>query len=136
MVERGQIRNKELASRNNRDYSKLRFQNITPTDIDCFVELWNRGYWIMELKSEGANLRGGQRLAIERLTDTLTDAGKIAVAVVAIAPKGIENDILAHDCPVGEYRYLKAWEPGKDGLIVIDMWNWWIAKIQESLQAG
>lgn len=69
-IPRGAIRNREYGTQV-RDYSGLRFGNITPTDIDGLIEYKNQAYVILELKFKGCPLPYGQRLALERLCDDL-----------------------------------------------------------------
>lgn len=102
----------------------LRYNNVTPTDIDCFVEIADVGYWLLEIKSGMSLLRGGQRLALTRLIDALTDAGKIAILVVGRAEPG-DQDISAGDCPVIEYRFKKMWRY-PSGRTVRDLWEQWL----------
>jgi hypothetical protein len=120
---RGIIRNRVLATRI-RDYSKLRIRQITPTDIDCFVELQNKGYWIMELKTGKAKLVGGQRLALERLVDDLTKTKKLSILVVAQAPDD-NKDIDAANCFVSEYKWQGKWISPTKQTKVIEIWEWW-----------
>jgi hypothetical protein len=52
------------------DFSGLRFgNNITPTDIDGYLDFQNKTAVIWELKHRDATLPRGQELALERLVD-------------------------------------------------------------------
>lgn len=53
------------------DFSGLRFDNITPTDIDGLMEYHDRGFTLLEGKYREAELPFGQRLALERLIKKL-----------------------------------------------------------------
>lgn len=109
VVSRGDIRFPELASQL-RDYSGLRFGNITPTDIDGLIEYKNRGYIILELKYVDAKILPGQRLALERLTDDLAKSGKKCLCIIASHNTDNPHDkIDAANTIVVEYRYRGQW---------------------------
>lgn len=55
---------------------------IYPTDIDGLIEYHNSEYILIEVKYGNAAVPFGQRLAIQRMVDDFTKAGKRAVAVV------------------------------------------------------
>lgn len=67
------------------DFSGLTTPNspIFPTDIDGLIELWDKGYFIMEIKHNGKEVPFGQRLALERMAVDFYKAGKVSVVVVA-----------------------------------------------------
>jgi hypothetical protein len=50
-----------------KDFSGMRIGNITPTDIDAFIEYKNKCFIVIELKSENSMLSFGQKLAFERM---------------------------------------------------------------------
>jgi len=109
MQTRGSINNRGRAKQL-RDFSGLRFGNITPTDIDGLIEYQNKAYIIFELKLIGATVPPGQRLALERLTDDLEKAGKQTLCI--IASHNIDNynkDIDAANTSVTEYRLKGEW---------------------------
>lgn len=81
-MERGKIHNRARAKQL-RDFSGLCFGNITATDIDGLIEYHNRGYIIIELKWADTPVAFGQQLALERLTDTLTRAGKPTLCIIS-----------------------------------------------------
>ena len=78
---RGVIVNKQRAQQIN-DFSGIRFGNITPTDIDGLIEYHDTVWLIFEVKYRGTQLPFGQRLALERMVDAFTSAGKKAMALV------------------------------------------------------
>jgi len=53
------------------DLTGLRWDNITPTDIDLFIEYKNKGYIIGEIKKTGNEMPLGQQIAFDRLTKDL-----------------------------------------------------------------
>lgn len=105
-MDRGKIINRGYATQI-RDFSGLRFGNITPTDIDGFIDFQNNRFVIMEFKYEGSNYPFGQKLALERLVDGLHDAGKKCIGI--IASHHTNGDIDCSNCKVEEYRYNKRW---------------------------
>lgn len=106
--ERGVIHNRERA-RQIRNFSGLRFQNITPTDIDGMIEYHNLCYVYMETKYKDAELPPGQRLALERQTD---DLQKIKPCICIVCSHDITDpnqDIDMANTTVTEYRWNGAW---------------------------
>lgn len=82
MLERGRIRSRKFALVE-RDFTKLRWGKITPTDIDGFLEFGDRLFVFIEHKFGGAAVVGGQRLAIQRLVDAChMPPRRMAAAVV------------------------------------------------------
>jgi hypothetical protein len=107
-MDRGKIINRNFASQI-RDFSGLRFGNITPTDIDGFIDFQNNCFIVMEFKHKDSKLPFGQKLAIERLVDNLEAAGKKCIGIVA--EHDTSGDIDCANCYVREYRYRKQWYP-------------------------
>lgn len=101
--ERGVIRNRDAALQI-RNFSGLRYGNITPTDIDGMIEYHNRGYVLIETKYGDSELPQGQRLALERITD---DLRKPSVAIVASHES--TGDIDVANAIVRELRYQRKW---------------------------
>lgn len=105
-TDRGVIRNRQYAAQI-RDYSGLRYGNVTPTDIDGFVEFGDRVFVFIELKHKGAPLPHGQRLALARITDAIGETGRKSILLVA--EHNTSGDIETSQCRVVEYRYQKQW---------------------------
>ena len=61
------------------DFSGIRYGNITPTDLDGFFEKGNKIFVFYEYKLPNAEMPKGQRLALMRVVDGLSTAGKEAV---------------------------------------------------------
>lgn len=68
MAERGVIQNRGYKQQI-ADMSGLRFGNITPTDLDAFMDFGDKLFVFVEAKYNGVSLSYGQKLAIERLCD-------------------------------------------------------------------
>ena len=110
---RGEIKNRERAKQL-RDFTSLCFGNITPTDIDCFIEFGDKLFVIAEAKVEGEELPFGQRLAMERWCDAIGETGRLSAALVVEHNTTPDEDIDFASCPVREYRYECKWnEPIK-----------------------
>ena len=67
-----------------------------PTDIDGLIEWKDKGYILYELKFEGKQLSGGQRVAMTRMIDDLSHSGKLCMLMVA-----------DHKNPISEFISLK-----------------------------
>lgn len=93
-----------------RDFRGLEFGTITPTDIDGVIDYHHRGWFIMDLKLIGAPMLDGQRKALERMTDDLYMAGRLALCVIAEHnTPNPEEPIDAANALVTQYRYLRRW---------------------------
>ena len=103
--ERGKIKNRQYANRV-RDFSGLRYGNITATDIDGLIEYKNTCYIFIETKYKDAELPFGQRLALERITD---DLEKVKPVITIVATYSNEGDIDVARALVCEYRFRGAW---------------------------
>ena len=109
MQERGEIQNRERGKQL-RDFTGLRFGSITPTDIDGLIEYHGERYIIIETKLNGAPLRHGQKLALERLTDDLHGAGKPTICIIVSHNSEDPNeDIDVASAMVSEYRFKGEW---------------------------
>lgn len=115
---RGKIIHRERASQL-RDYRGLRFGNITPTDIDGFIEYHNKAYVLYELKLENAEVPYGQRLALERLTNDLEKVGKPTLCIIASHDvHDCSKDIDVANASVIEYRLKGKWTLISPGLTI------------------
>lgn len=110
--ERGVIRNRGYATQI-RDFSGLRFGNITPTDVDGLIEYKGKGYVLIEIKYQGVQLPPGQRLALERLCD---DLQRTKPTLLIIAVHDSDGDIDVAKTLVAEYRFKRKWRT-RDGTI-------------------
>lgn len=79
---------------------------IYPTDLDALIEYHDTEYILIEVKFEKAKVPYGQRLAIQRMVDDFTKAGKRAIALVAEHyDPNPRKPIIAADCIVRELYY-------------------------------
>jgi hypothetical protein len=109
---RGKIRNQRRA-RQLKDFSGLRYGNITPMDIDGIIEFSDRLFVFIEYKSEGAELEGGQRLCIARLCKAIAESGRICIAIIAEHNPDICDEIDGANATVREYFYDTEWKRPK-----------------------
>lgn len=111
MVERGVIRNRAFAQQI-KDFSGLRFDKITPTDIDGFLEFGDRLFVIIEGKHAGSQLQTGQRLALERLVDAChCPPRRVAVCIVIDHVDAASDDVDYASCTVRTMRWNGRWVP-------------------------
>lgn len=108
-VPRGVIRNEEFA-KTLKDFSGMRFGTVTPTDIDGFIEFGNKNFILIELKHGNSPLPYGQKLALERLVDSIaTDKNKNAILIVGSHNAGPAQRIDTANCLVKMYRSRNVW---------------------------
>ena len=111
---RGKIQNR-LRSQQIIDFSGIRYKNITPTDIDGFFEKAGKTFVFYEYKLQGAEIPKGQELALTRIVDGLSTAGKTAVLFICrhneINPV---NDIKAANAIVEKIYWHGKWHKGKN----------------------
>ena len=124
---RGVIRNREYATQI-RDFSGMQWNNVTPTDIDGFVEFWDEIFIIVEAKHGHSTPPQGQLLALERLTDALEAGGKLSYCL--LCSHNTSGDIDYASLPVTRYRFRKEWHTPITGISVANMINfirrcWW-----------
>lgn len=79
---------------------------IYPTDIDALIEYRDLEYILVEVKYDKTNVPHGQRLALQRMVDDFTRAGKRAIALVAEHYNTNPREpIIAAGCVVRELYY-------------------------------
>jgi hypothetical protein len=120
-VPRGATTYKKRATQG-RDFTGLRFGNITPTDIDGFIEYHNKCFLFFEAKHENApTMTVGQREAFERLCDALQEAKKEAIYILFDHNTPADQEIDFAVCEVKSYRRNGEWRPCKKGVTVKHM---------------
>lgn len=116
MTERGVIRNR-AAAQQLRDFSGLRYGQITPTDIDAYLEFGGRLFVFVEAKYGGALMPYGQQLAIERLVDALHNPPQRHAIALVVSHDTQGSDVSFSDTRVQRYRWGGAWRrPQEVGL--------------------
>lgn len=118
-MERGVINNKDRA-RQLRDFSGLRYGNITPTDIDGLIEYKDIAYVIFETKLGSAEVPRGQMIALERLCDDLQNY-KHTIVIISSHNHPVTEEIDLANSIVTQYRWRKKWVDMKDNPYTVKM---------------
>lgn len=113
MHERGEIRNRERAGQLI-DFRGLRFNKITPTDIDGFIDFGNELFVVLEYKSTNAPMPYGQKLALERYAS----AAKIPCYVLVGEHENTTGDIDAANSQLREYWNGHNWHEPKRAMTI------------------
>ena len=100
---RGSFKNRKKAKRIH-DFRGLRWENITPTDIDMFLEFQDTHFVFGEGKTVGAFWEQGQRLALERLVDACAKGGRRAVLLLWEDPHGNDDVVVKNMIVKESYR--------------------------------
>jgi len=106
-MERGAVVHRDLATIV-RDFTGLRFGNITPTDIDGLIEYKDKCFIFMEAKFKNSELPFGQKLALTRLIDSLSKP-----AILFIVEHDGDGDIDFANTKVREYYRRGEWKQPK-----------------------
>ena len=105
------IKNKEHLQQI-KDFSGLKFGSISPTDIDGFLDFGNRLFIFVETKYAKSELRGGQKLALERLCDACQTQSRTSILIVTNHDSSGEIDI--GETVVQQYRLRGVWYESTD----------------------
>lgn len=97
------------------DFSGMRWGNITPTDIDAFVEFKGKCFIAIECKGICVPVPFGQKLALERLLRHINMGGSKGIVIVCdVRPGGVDDDIDLANCESRE-----VWCLGVDGSVIV-----------------
>ena len=122
--ERGAVRDL-VAYTQPKNYTKLRYGKISPTDIDLFLDFGNKAFVFLELKHYAVRMPDGQRLGLERLCD---GCGRSAILLLAIHANTSTEMVQVHELNVEKYRYKKAWHTPKEPITVKEAIDGFAAK--------
>lgn len=125
---RGLIRNESLKTQIN-DFSKLRFQNITPTDVDGCIEFSGRLFIFIELKSVDAPMPRGQALCLRRIADAISHNGRLAIVIHAEHDTPPDRQVQAHLAKVKRYYIDRQWRDTTRDVTVLEMVRYYHEKI-------
>lgn len=106
---RGKIQFRDRARQIN-DFSGLRYGNITPTDIDGFIEYHNNAMVFYEIKYGNKKVPYGQELSFMRLADNNQKAG--TPSTVLVCRHNIsdpEQDVNVAETIVSDIYYAGRW---------------------------
>lgn len=124
MVERGVYQNINRGRQLLR-FDGIRYDNITPTDIDAVIEYQNKCWILHEVKTKGKDVPFGQKLLFERWIKDSKKVGKHAIAIISEHEiYDTQKDIyLKRDCFVREFYSTDTmiWRPPKTPMKAVDM---------------
>ncbi len=135
IAQRGVIQN-----RNRRqqiaDMSGLRYGNITPTDLDAFMDFGDRLFVFIEGKFIGTPMSRGQMVAIERLCDACNNRPRrFSFAIIADHFSPADEDIDFANMTVRAIRQNGRWTtPLQHGLTLrtaIDKMRAFVANVMD-----
>jgi hypothetical protein len=130
---RGKIIHRDMAKQL-RNFDGLRWGNITPTDIDCFIEYKNLGYIIVEAKHivlDKVLIKRGQELAYTRMQDDLEKVGKKCLLIICEHNTPLNVDVEFAKCKVMKYRLNNEWKTPIGNIDVLSMCNFFINEYLE-----
>lgn len=114
---RGAVSNRPRATQA-RDFTGLRYGNITPTDSDGWIEYHDKCYVFYEAKHTSAQpMTTGQKLAFERLCDDLQKV-KPVIYILFEHSFPVEQAIDFAICKVESYRFMGEWRKPKQEMTV------------------
>ena len=102
-------------------FDGLRYNNITPMDIDGLIEWKDRKRVFLEVKLQNTKILDSERIAYERLVNDFTKLGKESMAVIAYHKVfDTSKDIYVGDCLVHEIYHGSEgyWRPPKKMMTV------------------
>lgn len=110
-MERGKIRNRD-AGKQIIDYSGLRFNRITPTDIDGLIEYKGKAFIFYEFKYGDAPMPRGQMIALTRMVDAIQMGGTPAILILGSHSNQAAEDIDAANAKARAIYWNGAWSGG------------------------
>jgi len=105
------------------DFQSLKEGNKLATDIDCFIEYYNKLFIFLEFKYYTTNeIPLGQRIALERLCDVININAR---AFILVCSHSFQNNkkILIDQTEVITYRYKTRWIEPKQTIKTTDAIN-------------
>lgn len=90
--------------------------NITPMDVDGLIEYHDKKRVLLEIKRKGVRVLEGERIALQRMVDDFSTAGKESIAIVADHTVfDTHEDVDVADCLVREIYHSgeRKWRPPK-----------------------
>ena len=105
---RGLIQNRERMKQLI-SFEGMKFDGVTPTDIDCFFEKNDRYFVFYEYKYGNAVIPEGQELALTRIVNALDSTGREAILLWCIHNAQQDEDIQGKDATVVCAYYKHKW---------------------------
>ena len=95
--------------------------NVSPMDVDGFIDWHDRKRILIEIKTKGAKLPLGERLSLQRMVEDFSKAGKDSLAIVAEHTVfNRQEDVMVSECLVRELYTSREhlWRPPKKMITV------------------
>lgn len=95
--------------------------NVAPMDLDGLIEYHNKKRVLIEVKLQNTPVPYGERIALERMVNDFSIAGKETIAIIADHKVfDTKEDVLVKDCLVRELYYSRErkWRPPKKMMTV------------------
>jgi hypothetical protein len=131
--ERGVIKNKGRGKQINNFVGLKRQRNITPTDIDGFIDYAGNAFIYFEGKVSGNELPYGQKLALQAAVKSHWKAGNPCIAIIYEHDVPEHLEIMVHECTVKNLYCLNhkgySWEDGSGKTVL-----YWIEYFEERYQ--
>lgn len=113
--QRGVIRNRRRAQQI-RDFRGLRWENITPTDIDAYMDFKGTVMVFVEFKSGDVGMPRGQEMAFERLVAAVNASGYVnSIFIKASHTTPVDDDIASDLAIVTKVWDGKMWHAPVEG---------------------
>lgn len=95
--------------------------NVAPMDLDGLIEYHNKKRVLIEVKLQNTPVPYGERIALERMVNDFSIAGKETIAIIADHKVfDTKEDVLVKDCIVRELYHSRErqWRPPKKMMTV------------------
>jgi hypothetical protein len=106
-----------------------RDRGISPTDIDACIDYNGNAFVYMEFKTEGAELKNGQRMALENIVKSHSKAGHPSCALILYHNTPARNEIIAKDLIVDNVYQNNKWRDWRSAdqtlLQFLEYWEKW-----------
>ena len=125
MSERGEIKFKNRGAQLNSFKGMVRRRNITPTDIDGFIDYNGNAFIILEGKLNGAPFNYGQKLALENICKN-SNVPCLVILFEHNTPTNEEVDV--KNQPVKSVYYNGSWKHLEDKNVldtIVEMEKYW-----------
>ena len=120
---RGVIQNRER-KKQIIDFRNIRYNKITPTDIDVILDFGGRAFVVIEIKHGSAPIPDGQRICLENMVRAWAKGKTKAIAITAVHfVDNCNDDVMLDECIVNELYMSdeKKWRPPKKPMTVKEL---------------
>jgi hypothetical protein len=92
-------------------FDGLKSGNVSPTDIDSIIELYNKLLIIFEIKENNKDITIGQQITTTRIIDSW-NSSKDKIGLVILAHHNPEDtQIMMKDCIISKIYIENKWKP-------------------------